>query len=109
MSAFETRLKALTDIMRERDRQVVFKGYDAQHDDEHADGSLVTAACAYALGALPVEGQLTNDHIIEMLQALWPWERSTLRLSDARTDLIKASALLLAEIERLDRAEVSNG
>lgn len=34
----------------------------------------------------------------------WPWDSSWWRPKDARRDLVRAAALLLAEIERLDRA-----
>jgi hypothetical protein len=35
---------------------------------------------------------------------LWPWDDEWFKLTDPRRDLIKAAALIIAEIERLDRA-----
>ena len=35
----------------------------------------------------------------------WPWDGNRWKPSTPRNDLIKAAALLIAEIERLDRIE----
>lgn len=35
---------------------------------------------------------------------LWPWPSEWWKPTDVRRDLVKAGALILAEIERLDRA-----
>jgi hypothetical protein len=35
---------------------------------------------------------------------MWPWARQWWKPTGARRDLVKAAALLLAEIERIDRA-----
>jgi hypothetical protein len=49
--------------------------------------------------------QLSHDGLtLEGTPLFWPWEASWFKPSTARRDLIKAGALILAEIERLDRA-----
>ncbi|HCE5729600.1 hypothetical protein ACP0KH_06585 [Pseudomonas aeruginosa] len=39
----------------------------------------------------------------------WPWDKDWWKPTSARRDLVKACALALAEIERLDRAAASQG
>jgi hypothetical protein len=78
------------------------EGYHPDHDVDHENGELADAACAYATtkhsvvvlswpqgwGALPIVGHPTSEA-----------ER------DQRvTDLVKAGALILAELDRLARA-----
>jgi len=87
------------EIAAERRRQIDAEGWTPEHDDEHADGSLALAATVYASG-LPVaddQGELT------VIGQLWPWEWS-FKPKGRRRDLIRAAALIVAEIERLDRA-----
>ena len=83
----------MNDIAAERARQIS-KGYDASHDDLHTDGSIARAAAFYAVtasGTWPANAPL------------WPWEYASYQPSPARVALIKAGALIVAEIERLDR------
>lgn len=90
------RSDAERDVLAERYRQIAAEGWTPEHDDEHDDGSLAAAAACYALGDQAGE-----------LPAGWPqsWDESWWRPSaDARRNLVKAGALILAEIERLDRA-----
>lgn len=90
--------KALEDINRERERQIA-KGYDARHDDEHSDGSIARAAASYALVACPLK---TNTPI-------WPWSYDSYIPGLPRDALVKAGALIVAEIERLDRLSRADG
>lgn len=105
----------LTDIAAERDRQRCQEGFDAAHDDQHDGGELVLAACAYAFAAqmpeltrevvMPENGGVVHS---ETLRELWPWAHEWWKPSDRRRDLVKAGALIVAEIERLDRAAKAN-
>lgn len=92
--------KALIDVMNERDRQHNEEGWTPEHDDQHAKGQLAAAAACYAgfSDAYPNCGQPPF---------FWPFEGVWWKPSDYRRDLVKAAALILAEIERLDRAEVA--
>lgn len=93
----DTMTKAAADVLAERRRQIEAEGYDQAHDDEHAHGELADAAACYALqhGCLPSGMDITGD--------AWPFEAGSFRPGDRRRDLVKAGALILAEIERLDR------
>jgi hypothetical protein len=84
-------MTALTDIAAERVRQIEAEGWTPEHDDAHDVGELADAAACYARG--------------EQMSSVWPWSDEWWKPSDRRRNLIKAGALIVAEIERLDRAE----
>lgn len=77
-------------ITAERKRQIDAEGWTPEHDDAHADGALADAAACYAMGRRT---------------ALWPWSTDWWKPSpdDRVRDLVKAGALIVAEIERLQR------
>lgn len=98
-SELERRLQqpALADVMTERQRQINVEGWTPEHDDEHENNEMAFAAACYALYAgnpYPGQGYTPPE---------WPWDAKFWRPSTERRDLIKAGALILAEIERLDR------
>jgi hypothetical protein len=85
---------AARDVVSERQRQVSAEGFSLYRDDIYVKGEMANAAAAYATCA----GRPRS------LTTLWPWSQKTFKPSaDRRRDLVKAAALLLAEIERLDR------
>lgn len=87
------------DVLIERQRQIDAEGYTARHDDMHRHGELARAGAAYALSAAPRRvGEL------DRALSLWPFDRESFKHQDARACLVVAAALLLAEIDRLDRA-----
>lgn len=91
--------QAALDVLAERRRQIDVEGWTPEHDDEHDACELSDAAACYALGS---EAADVGD-----VPGCWPqsWDESWWRPSkDRRRNLVKAAALLLAEIERLDRA-----
>lgn len=87
---------AIEAIAAERQRQIEAEGWTPEHDDEHDEGDLAKAAACYAAGE-EVRSTATG-------YALWPWDSDWWKSSDRRRDLVKAGALIVAEIERLDRA-----
>lgn len=93
--------KALIDVMNERDRQVNEERFSLEQDNAYSSGELAAAAGCYALHA--------HDDIskkrYQSYPAWWPWSIKWWKPSDPRRNLVKAGALILAEIERLDRAE----
>lgn len=97
--------KALVDVMNERLRQQDEEGWSAEHDDQHVDGDLAWAAVCYALHGSPGAKPPFGDGEGSLVRALWPWDAMWWNPKDRRSDLVRAAALLLAEIERLDRAE----
>jgi len=88
---------AIQEIEAERQRQIEAEGWTLEHDNEHVGGSMAAAAGCYALftDAYPNDGQPPKD---------WPWEPKWWKPREYRRDLIRAGALIIAEIERLDRA-----
>lgn len=95
-------MTALDEIGNERARQVGVEGWGPKHDDEHAGGELAKAAATYALYA----GEQRYDAHGNPPR-LWPWDADWWKPKDKRRDLIRAGALIVAEIERLDRATLS--
>lgn len=83
----------INEILVERIRQISGEGYQPATDDTYVEGELAQAAATYALSAAEISGA----------HAFWPWHMHTYRPGLPRRDLIKAAALILAEIERLDR------
>ena len=97
-------------IEAERERQVSAEGWTAAHDDDHDDGSLMAAAHSYLTVALmfnrpdhPCASPATRDMPIG--PSGWPWlDRWKPDLGDPIRNLVKAGALIAAEIDRLQRA-----
>ncbi|WP_353436324.1 hypothetical protein [Pseudomonas aeruginosa] len=96
--------QAWLDVQVERRRQVEAEGWTPEHDDEHSHGQMARAAACYALAG----SSAPNDGTAALLVSLaWPWDEQWWKPSTARRDMVKACALALAEIERLDRAGIS--
>jgi hypothetical protein len=95
--------QAMIDVIAERRRQVDAEGWTPEHDDGHQGGEIARAAACYALHASGFKA----DAIME----LWPkeWGSRWWKPTDTRRNLVKAAALLVAEIERLDRSALSTG
>lgn len=91
-------------IMRERERQETKEGWTTGHDDGHANGEMAGAAVCYALQGLFIPGNL-GDRVRMLKTDLWPWSMQWWKPKNRRADLIRAGALIAAEIDRLDRAE----
>lgn len=94
---------ALRDVAAERRRQIEIEGWTPYYDDAHTDGELATAAACYAHHD-PVFKRAAGKWI----PADWPWSATWWNPKDRRRDLVRAAALLLAEIERLDRRLTPN-
>lgn len=94
---------AARDVLAERRRQISAEGWTPEHDDAHDKGEMAQAAGCYALNAA---GWKT-----EALRGCWPlsWRAAWFKPANPRRDLVKAAALILAEIERLDRAALKGG
>lgn len=94
--------KAGLDVLGERARQRRLEGYDDAHDDEHDDYSLSAAAIAYLTDArLRASTGKGFDHEPPVE---WPWSEAEWKPKGIRKSLVVAAALILAEIERYDRA-----
>ena len=99
-------LNALADVVTERRRQIEVENWVPAHDDKHKHGELSAAAVCYAMHA---SNELNPDDPFDLANppAWWPWATSWWKPKDVRRDLVRAAALLLAEIERFDRASTS--
>ncbi|QPI66126.1 hypothetical protein IR195_01515 [Vreelandella venusta] len=84
-------------------RQISNEGFSSEHDGHHMKGELARAAGAYAsIAGNAIERDASDTS--NMLTTDWPFERTWWKPTTPRRDLIKAAALILAELERLDRA-----
>ena len=117
-------------IEEERARQIEKEGWSAEHDDGHTKGELAMAACCYAQPERLYKMSSTKDGVY--FHDAWPFEPVNLsrscfnwdkrrqfiggnhpmwpdQLSDEqRLDLlVKAGALIAAEIDRLKRLKPS--
>ncbi|HFJ9858189.1 TPA: hypothetical protein ACPIBI_004826 [Pseudomonas aeruginosa] len=90
--------QAWLDVQAERRRQIEAKGWTPEHDDLYCSAELPRAAAAYILNG-------ANDEA----PAIWPFVAKWWKPRDARSNYVRAGALILAEIERLDRAAASQG
>lgn len=99
--------QAALDVLSERKRQIEVEGWTPEHDDEHAAGELALAASCYASIAGRPEDVRVNFPAGRP-QGRWPWDPSWFKPKGPREDLIRAGALILAEIERLDRLPPSS-
>ena len=110
MSAHEA---VLREIATERRRQIHKEGWSREHDDEHTDGSLAAAAAVYAhpqsIYTADMLGARGDTPTYSNIRSAWPvsWSWQWWKPKDRRRDLIRAAALIVAEIERLDRASPS--
>lgn len=106
---------AAKDVLAERQRQISAEGWTPEHDDEHIGGEMALAASCYAAhtGAdtmlhaktLSVEWHHKLSSAQEFVGRHWPWARTWWKPKDRRSNLVRAAALLIAEIERIDRAK----
>lgn len=111
----------IADVRAERVRQMHVEGWTEAHDDQHDDGQMALAAAAYILTREPrteyklfpvmqrVDVRSAEDpthHHVGNVSApkIWPWYGQWWKPKDRRRDLVRAAALIVAEIERLDRA-----
>ena len=88
---------AVVSVLAERERQQAEEGWTPEHDDEHCNGELAMAAVCYIneTGTVNRNGGKPWG---------WPWDASWWKPNARRRNLVKAGALILAEIERIDRA-----
>lgn len=84
----------IAEIIAERNHQINDKGYTFKNDDAYINNELIDASIAYILNATG-NATLATD--------CWPWNLEYFKPSEKRRDIIKAIALLIAEVERIDR------
>lgn len=98
--------RVLGELLMERGRQLTELGYSAAHDDGHDMGELARAAASHSLSAASwqfPEGNQYREVMRGRAAEAWPFDRQATSLKTARQHLVIAGALIIAEIERLDR------
>ena len=90
---------AARDVLVERQRQISGEGWSTGHDDEHTESEMALAAACYACAAA--------GYRRSAMPPMWPWSEAWWKPANGRRDLVRAGALILAEIERLDRAALA--
>lgn len=97
--------KAVELILEERARQVEVEGWTPEHDDGHDSGEIACAASCYATpDNCRIMVASEDDSPLEVPN-LWPWHETWWKPTpdDRIRELVKAGALIAAEIERLQR------
>lgn len=96
-------------IAAERKRQIEEEGFDAKHDHEHRKDALAIAGGIYAM---PEKARLFTSYGKDgdkenYYPLLWPFEPKTYKPApdDRKRELVKAGALIAAEIDRLIEEE----
>lgn len=98
----------LAEIAAERARQIEVEGFTSALDDCSA-GALASAAGCYAIHAGLTEKERKYPLTQRYAPHAWPWHRDWWKPKTPRQDLVRAGALIVAEIERLDRAKGRQG
>lgn len=103
-----TAMLAIDDVIAERHRQQAVEGWTPEHDDQHSNGEMSRAAGLYAISAGFATKYLDGETKTCPVPDGWPWAEAWWKPANARRDLVKAAALILAEIERIDRAAIAS-
>lgn len=86
--------EGVKEIAEERRRQIEDLGYTREHDRNHQGAELVRAALSYLAAAdFGDNPPLPFD---------WPFDPKSWRPEDRRNNLIRAGALIAAELDRME-------
>lgn len=96
-------LRGINDVSAERLRQITEEGYTTEHDDSHPAGELAAAGACYAIHAA---FELDQKQHISGVPAWWPFKDGW-DPKDPRRNLVVAAAMIIAEIDRYDRAHTA--
>lgn len=97
-SGYSSVSSAIKDVIAERERQISAEGWTPEHDDQHMHFEMAVAAACYIMA---------DDDPRADIPELWPWSPRWWKPTTPRRDLVKAGALVIAEIERIDREEAN--
>lgn len=84
-------------VRRERERQRIVEGHHPTADARYVNGELSAAAACYALVPSRWRDVLWTQ--------VWPWGPGTFKPRSRKENLIRAGALIVAELDRLIAAE----
>lgn len=93
-------------ISAERVRQIQQHGWTPEHDASHERGQMLSAAIAYATATqrLSLTGMGAGTDLDFVRRMYWPWEKKWWKPGSRVRNLVKAGALIAAEIDRLQKA-----
>ena len=93
-------------IADERIRQIEKEHWTHRHDDLHVNGDMADAAAIYAMCP-----STRTALMAQCSEWPWPWDEASFKPSphDRIRELVKAGALIVAEIQRLQRAAPNRG
>lgn len=109
--------RAEIDVIDERRRQRNEEGWTEEHDDTHNAAEMARAAAFYSLHAAsllmpldPLGERADCARTVVAAEQAWPaeWSHEWRKPKMPRRSLVVAAALLIAEIERLDRISERN-
>ncbi|MBU1229531.1 MAG: hypothetical protein KKA55_01740 [Proteobacteria bacterium] len=93
-------------IAQERSRQVHEKGFSLEHDAQHTSGELAQAAAYYCW---PAADEKLSRKLLFPDEWEWRWAKREGDRKPTLRDLVKAGALIAAELDRrLASGEVPN-
>ena len=86
-------------IADERRRQIEVEGWTQEHDTQHIHGELAIAGACYAFDSIE------SRKLYQVAEDFWPWDMAFYKPThdDPIRQLVKAGALIAAEIDRLQR------
>ncbi|WP_228273087.1 hypothetical protein [Acinetobacter radioresistens] len=104
---------AIKDVINERQRQINQEFYSTKNDDEYKQNELLRAAVCYAENVVRRGWVFDSSFGPDVYQEeevpdLWPWDLDFWKPKNPRRDLVRAAALIIAEIERIDRSTGAN-
>lgn len=89
----------IRDIMRERLRQITEEGRSRETDRQYQRRELARAGACYLLHVVG------NARAPGLASSLWPWSHEAWKPKDVRANLVRAGALIAAELDRIDGFE----
>lgn len=102
--------KGVTAIAQERRRQIEGERFDPTADQQYHQGELAQAAACYVrLEAMrSVAATVPGTAVDDRVPPEWPWARCGWKPKDRRSNLVRAGALIAAELDRMDREGAAN-
>lgn len=102
--------RGVTAIAQERRRQIEGERFDPTADQQYRQGELARAAACYVrLEAMrSVAAAVPGTAVDDRVPPEWPWARCWWKPKDRRSNLVRAGALIAAELDRMDREGAAN-
>ena len=98
MNEFEEYMSGAEMISAERRRQITQEGYSPGHDDQWKNKEIAKAALVYL-------AYYTSKAIWLHLSGNWPWGPDAWKPKNSIRNLVRAGALIAAEIDRYKRLD----